>query len=149
MKMTIPAPVKAEHDELHDMLHRATKEPGALGDAAKHVAQLMHPHFVKEEEYALPPLGLLRALQHGEPIGDVKPVLALTARLKADMSDMLDEHQQIVAALRKLAAAATQASKPEYAAFSEKLILHAQMEEEVLYPAAILVGEYLKLKYVA
>jgi len=25
-------------------------------------------------------------------------------------------------------------------------MLHAQTEEEVLYPAAILVGEYLKLK---
>jgi hypothetical protein len=28
----------------------------------------------------------------------------------------------------------------------EKLKLHAQTEEEVLYPAAILIGEYLKLK---
>jgi len=26
------------------------------------------------------------------------------------------------------------------------LMLHAQTEEEVLYPAAILVGEYLKVK---
>ena len=26
----------------------------------------------------------------------------------------------------------------------EKLMLHARTEEEVLYPAAILVGEYLK-----
>jgi hypothetical protein len=26
------------------------------------------------------------------------------------------------------------------------LMLHAQTEEEVLYPAAILIGEYLKLK---
>jgi len=25
-------------------------------------------------------------------------------------------------------------------------MLHAQTEEEVLYPAAVLVGEYLKLK---
>jgi hypothetical protein len=25
-------------------------------------------------------------------------------------------------------------------------MVHAQLEEEVLYPAAILVGEYLKLK---
>jgi len=37
-------------------------------------------------------------------------------------------------------------NKPQYAEFSEKLILHAQTEEEVMYPAAILVGEYIKLK---
>jgi len=35
---------------------------------------------------------------------------------------------------------------PEHARFAEKLMLHAQTEEEVLYPAAILVGEYLKVK---
>jgi len=29
---------------------------------------------------------------------------------------------------------------------TEKLILHAQTQEEVIYPAAILVGEYPKLK---
>jgi hypothetical protein len=33
-----------------------------------------------------------------------------------------------------------------YAGFARKLILHAQTEEEILYPASILIGEYLKLK---
>jgi len=51
-----------------------------------------------------------------------------------------------VAALEKLVAAARQEGKPEYALFADKLMLHAQNEEEVLYPAAILVGEYLKLR---
>jgi hypothetical protein len=31
--------------------------------------------------------------------------------------------------------------------FTHKLKMHAQNEEEVLYPAAILVGEYLKLRF--
>ena len=35
---------------------------------------------------------------------------------------------------------------PEVAAFAEKLMLHAQTEEEVSYPTAILIGEYIKLK---
>ncbi|MHB8901283.1 MAG: hypothetical protein ACYC6Y_21245 [Thermoguttaceae bacterium] len=30
--------------------------------------------------------------------------------------------------------------------YVEKLTLHAQTEEQVLYPAALLVGEYLKTK---
>lgn len=34
----------------------------------------------------------------------------------------------------------------EQARFAEALRLHAEAEEEVFYPAAILVGEYLKLK---
>jgi hypothetical protein len=44
--------------------------------------------------------------------------------------------------------AAKQENKSEYIHFAEKLKVHAQTEEEVLYPAAILVGKYLKLKSV-
>lgn len=33
-----------------------------------------------------------------------------------------------------------------YRLIREKLMLHAQTEEEVLYPTALLIGEYLKLK---
>lgn len=37
-------------------------------------------------------------------------------------------------------------NKPQYAHFADKLRAHARVEEEVLYAAAILIGEYLKLK---
>ena len=53
---------------------------------------------------------------------------------------MLEEHKQIVGALENLTHAAKQENKSEYIHFAEKLKLHAQTEEEVLYPAAILVG---------
>jgi len=57
MEFKIPHPLKAEHEELHNMLRQATQLSGKTGETAKTVAELMHPHFVKEEEYALPPLG--------------------------------------------------------------------------------------------
>jgi hemerythrin superfamily protein len=41
---------------------------------------------------------------------------------------------------------ARKARKPDYTQFAEKLTLHAKNEEEILYPAALLVGEYIKLK---
>jgi len=34
----------------------------------------------------------------------------------------------------------------EYAEFAEALMLHAKTEEEVLYPASILIGEYVREK---
>ena len=73
-------------------------------------------------------------------------VLAMTDRLKAERQQMLREHKAIVAALEKLVAVAKAENKLEHANYAEKLMLHAQNEEEVLYPAAILVGEYLKMK---
>lgn len=76
----------------------------------------------------------------------MKSVIPITDRLKAELPEMLGEHKVIVAALENLKTAAEAENKPEHARFAEKLALHAQTEEEVLYPAAILVGEYLKLK---
>lgn len=54
MEFNTPSSLKLEHEELHSELARATKVAGHLGDAAKAVAKIMHPHFIKEEEYALP-----------------------------------------------------------------------------------------------
>jgi hypothetical protein len=146
MQFEIPRPLKAEHEALHNMLRKATQEPGELGDAAKTVATLMHPHFIKEEEYALPPLGLLRDLAQGKVTPDMQEVVELTDKLKADLDQMLEEHKSIVAALEKLSAAAKKADKMEYAEFASALILHAQTEEEVSYPTAILIGEYVREK---
>lgn len=99
MKFEIPEPLKLEHAELHAELVKATKVPGKIGEAARQVAALLHPHFVKEEEYALPPLGLLPTLAQGEVTPDMTQVLALTDRLRAELPPMLTEHQAIVVAL--------------------------------------------------
>ena len=146
MELKTPQSLKVEHEELHAKLAKATKAGGATSEAAKTVAKVLHPHFLKEEEYALPPLGLLPILAKGEILPEMKAAVAMTDRLNADLSHMLLEHKQIVIALKVLTEAANVEGKEEVAHFAEKLMLHAQTEEEVLYPASILIGEYLKLK---
>jgi len=146
MQLNIPTPLKTEHEELHAVLVKATKEAGDTGKAARSVAEILHPHFVKEEEYALPPLGILSRLSQGEVRPEMKSVLTMTDKLKRDLPQMLEEHRAIVNALEKLADAARKEGKTEYVNFSRDLTLHAQTEEEVLYPAAILIGEYLRVK---
>ncbi len=146
MEFKTPLSLKLEHEELHSQLAAATKVGGRIGDAAMAVARIMHPHFVKEEEYALPPLGLLPILAEGKVTPKMGDVLALTDRLKSELHEMVEEHKAIVAALKTLSDVAKKENKMEYAHFAEKLILHAQTEEEVSYPTAILIGEYLKLK---
>lgn len=145
MEFIIPQPLKAEHNELHAELANAAKESGTIGEAAKAVAKLLHPHFVKEEEYALPPLGLLSALTKGKVTPEMKAVLSMTDRLKAELPEMLEEHKTIVAALEGLSEAAKREKRSDIEHFAEKLILHARTEEDVLYPAALLIGEYVQL----
>ncbi len=146
MKLNIPKSLKLEHEGLHAELARATRAGGNTGESAKAVANILHPHFIKEEEYALPPLGLLPFLAEGEAIPEAKAVIKMTDRLKSEHNQMLEEHKTVVSALKNLMDAARGENKMEYVRFAEKLTLHAQNEEEVLYPAAILVGEYMKLK---
>lgn len=146
MEFKIPEPLELEHGELHGELKQATEEAGKIGDAAKTVAMILHPHFEKEEEYALPPLGLLSLLADGKVLQDMDKVIVMTDKLKAEMGQMVQEHREIVNALRNLSETAKKEKKMQYVHFAEKLILHARTEEEVLYPASILVGEYLRLK---
>ncbi|HET6646007.1 MAG TPA: hemerythrin domain-containing protein [Pyrinomonadaceae bacterium] len=146
MTFTITTPLKLEHDELHADLVKATQAGGQVGDAAKALAKVLHEHFLKEEEFALPPLGLLSALARDQVDEDMKTVVPMTDRLKAELPEMLQEHEAVVGALKTLITAAEADNKPEHARFAEKLILHARTEEEVLYPTAILIGEYLKLR---
>ena len=41
----IPESMRLEHAEIHDELVRATKLPGRIGDAARELATILHPHF--------------------------------------------------------------------------------------------------------
>jgi hypothetical protein len=145
MEFSISESLRAEHAELHTELVDATKAGGRVGEAAKEVARRLHPHFAREEEFALPPLALLGPLATGDTTPAMADVLALTDKLQAELPGMLAEHREIVAALGDLEAAANAENKPQYARFAEKLIQHARTEEEVLYPAAILIGRYVRL----
>ncbi|MGZ5269592.1 MAG: hypothetical protein ACXWC6_03155, partial [Ramlibacter sp.] len=69
-KIRIPDSIQAEHREIMGTLARATKASGRVGAAARGSAKALQPHFEREEEIALPPLGLLAPLAAGDRIPD-------------------------------------------------------------------------------
>jgi hypothetical protein len=142
--MKIPASIRFEHESLHRELADVSLESGKVGDAARSLAQLMHPHFLREDEYAMPPLGLLARLARNEVSPDMAEALPLVARLKEELPLMIEEHRAIKGALAQLETVAAEDGKTEIVDFAQRLALHARTEEEILYPAAILVGEVLK-----
>ena len=127
------------------MTHNSPGRPARL----KRVTAVLHGHFVSEEEVARPRLTLLCLIAERRATSDMRSVAALTDRLEAQMPRMLKEHEAIVKALDELGRAASAERHPEVSRFVEELKAHAQNEEQVLYPAASLVGEYLKLKFPA
>jgi len=139
-----PAAIHEEHVEIHAALERATPEPGQLGAAARALAAVLDPHFRREEAIATPPLGLLAPLARGPVTPQMRAVLPMTDALEREMPRMLEEHRRIGVARQRFETAARRARKAEYVRLAETLAHHARQEEEVLYPAAILVGRFVK-----
>jgi hypothetical protein len=146
MAAKIPESLEFEHRELHEQLEKAMASPGRTGEAAREVMKVLEPHILLEREFAMPPLSSLAQIAWGEILPEMARFIGRTEAFKAKLPRMLDDHKQIVAALRNLMQAAAAEKQPGAAQFAQKMIMHAQMEEEILYPAAILVGEYLRLR---
>lgn len=141
-----PESIRIEHEDIHESLVALTKAGGAVGPAAKELAAVLHPHFVREEEIALPPLGLLAPLAAGESPEGADAALKMADTLRKEMPRMLEEHKSIRAAVENLRRVARDEKNERAEAFAAELSLHARTEEEVLYPAAILVADVIRAR---
>jgi hypothetical protein len=142
--IAIPQSLQVEHRAIHEALDAAVKAPGRTGAAAREIAVVLGPHFKREDEIALPPLGLLAPLARGERPAGMSEALAMSDALRNELPRMLAEHRQIRAATEKLRQAAREEGATVQEQFAEALLLHAQSEEEILYPAAVLVGDLIR-----
>ena len=142
----IPGSIQAEHDHIHQELTVALAHHSPIGAAAKAVADALHAHFGREEEIALPPLALLAPLAAGEMPMSADDVLEMTDALKRELPQMLEQHTRIRAAVNQLRDAARVEGCGRTERMADQLALHATTEEEVLYPAAILVGEIIRAR---
>jgi len=146
VQFRIPECLRVERDELQGRLAKAARCHGPVGEAAKAATKLLRPHFIKEEEFALPPLGLLALLSTGRLSREMAKAVPLTERLRAELSQMLAEHGEILAALKNLAEVAETAGQIEHVDLARRFAAHVTAEEELLYPASIVIGECLKWK---
>ena len=145
-KDQMPSVLSMELEAIQEELSRATRIGGKTANAAWEVTRVLYPHVYREEAFAIPPLLLLPKLARGEFDPDMETMLQKTEIMKSEFPRMLEEHKSIVASLQKLLQVSTAEGHVGYARLAQRLILHAQTEEEIFYPASILVGEYLKLK---
>jgi hypothetical protein len=141
-----PKSIRQEHEEMLQFVNRLASEGGGTADAASRLARLLETHFHKEETFAAPPLGMLPRLARGSVNPGMAADLVHSDWLRRNIDTMLAEHRMIAAALEELLQAAVPAQQAELVTFAETLLNHARLEEEVFYPAAIVAGEYLKLR---
>lgn len=145
----IPPSVRAEHEAIQAALAGAVRAPGRVGVAARALDAVLGPHFAREEEIALPPLGLLAPLASGTRPPVPSEVLSMTDALRAELPGMLAEHTRIRTAVEALREAARADRAAQYEQLADQLALHARTEEEVLYPAAVLVGDLIRAREIS
>ena len=144
MALATPSVIKEEHEELHRLLSKLSAIRGRVGEEARKVEEVLKPHFEKEEELALPLLGLLKNIAEEKPVEDPQRAAELADKFAAEYEKMLQEHIEIAKALESLETAARRAKKRTVLSFAKNLRRHAKLEEEILYPAALLIRKSLR-----
>lgn len=142
-ELKMPDSLRKRHEAFHAEFTEATKDEGKVGDAARAIEKLATAHFAKAKD-VFPPLGLLPRLAEGKVTPEMREAVKIAEKLRADLPQIRRDHHELIAGLKKLGEAAKVEGKTDYVRFVERLTLHIQEEEEVLYPTVLLVGDAVK-----
>ena len=93
----------------------------------------------------MPVLGSLTELASGYKIANLKEIADSQGELLHEYKKMFEEHYEIAAFIERAEAEAKRENHEEVAEILEALGHHARVEEEVLYPAALLAGKLAKV----
>ena len=145
MRLEVPDVLRREHRELHLRLEAQTPLPGALGKAARRLASILRGHLLREEQFAFPLLSLLPHLVEGTVGEEMSIALPVADRFRRELARLKEDHVLMVDALEEYAEAARREGRPEDATLAIELLEHARLEESILYPAALMVGEYVRV----
>lgn len=147
MKFKTPDSLLNGHESLQEDLNTIIELGGIVGDKAKYVSKILAQHFKKEEEYALPPLGLLLELAEGHWELAPDAAFSISDKIYSQVKELKEEHEKISTELIELEKIAIENDNRKAQRFVKDLAIHVDIEDQVLYPAAILVSNYLdKLK---
>jgi hypothetical protein len=146
---TYPVPMSLiqEHALMITELNAAASVSGQTGVAARRVLTLVIPLFRDEQRRVHPLLYVLPMLAAHRFDPGMADLVPLADRLRGDLDDMRRTHVGIDAALDDLYAAAWRENHQEYAFLAHRIRRHNQLEAEVNYPAALVVGEELQIRF--
>jgi hypothetical protein len=143
-KLSIPNALRLAHDGVSAELVRATMASGPIGKEAKLLAQLCLPHFEWEERTIFPVLGLLPDLARGNLHPEMVKVLPLIAEFSARKDELDTQHRLILSAIEAFLRTALREKDREFTEFAYNLRVHELIEDELIFPMVIVIGEYVR-----
>jgi hypothetical protein len=138
--------VVEEHAETQRAIQRASEFPGELGATAQSLLDALEPHMDQEHRFGLAMLELLPAIARGDVTADMAQWLPAADALRAELEALKREHRRIAMLAGEMSRAAWAQQRPQYAETAQRLVRHMRLEEEVLYPASLVAGDYLRAR---
>lgn len=138
--------LRHEHNHLYATLERMAQTPGKTGKSAQQLLAVLRPHMIREERFVLPQLGLLKDLAFGRSTEGMLWAVKLSEELKKEYPQMISEHKAILRFTDELIESAKLEGDQNAVIYAEQLKEHLQDEADIVYPAAILAGEFIRSK---
>lgn len=148
MEIKTPKAITHGHANLCSELNDIINKYFNLEKQTHQLNEIMIKHFNKEEKYGLPPLGLLLTLSEGNWELDEGLVFEMSEALKLHVAELKEEHENISKNILELKTIAEKENYIDLKKFINDLEIHMELEDQVLYPASNLIGNYFyKLKH--
>lgn len=144
--LQVPSTIKTTHDSLLKSIRTLTSLDDSTGAAGSRLYDIMKYHFSQEEQDLFPSFGLLPDIAQGKIPDGGRAAIEQAEKFKANSAKLFAEHQMIDAYLQQLISAAEKENHPGAGSFNKQLKAHAREEEGILFPAVIVLADYLKLK---
>lgn len=148
MEFKVPESLKEEHEALVEALKTHSARKDKTGAAVRDLLRILKPHMEKEDELVMPLLGLLGGLAAGGKPSrkSLAAIVGLREKYAEQYRGVFEEHVAIRRAIENARASAREGQGyDEVSETLDWLVHHAKIEEEALYPAALLVGQRLAL----
>ena len=146
-RLMTPESLRVSHDEARAEFLRATTLGGRIADAAMRLSEICLPHFQREEKFVFPILGLLPELTRDTVRSEMADFLPLISNIDAKHDVLDNQHRSIHTAIEALLEASQREKNREFVDFARKMLVHEKVEDEVIYPAVVVVGKFLQEKF--
>lgn len=150
MKLKTPESIINNHTHLLSEIREIIKNNKNIKKLAQPLEKLMAVHFRKEESYALSPLGVLLSLSEDRWQFDKDTIAEISKLINSNLAELKEEHKNIEEIMQTLQDITKKENHSDLKKFLGDLRLHIDLEDQVLYPAtvliinSILIGDYFK-----
>ncbi|MGE5213736.1 MAG: hypothetical protein ACM3NN_08610 [Nitrospirota bacterium] len=145
IEFQVPESLRLDHAQLSAALSNAAQAAGRTRIAAEKIVQLLEAHVQKEDREVLQVLGLLAPLAKRR-VDLAAEDLSRLDDLELSQCALNRQHAALAAAGEQLLAIAREENAQEVLEFAEWLLLRIRLDEEILYPAALLIRNYLRIQ---